>query len=226
MKRREFLGLAALTTVLAATTDADAWQGRCRTKKWTIGFSQVHHHRAVARSSTRTSLPKPPSIRTSISSSPTARTRPEAGSRRRKPDPPAGRRAFDLAEGIGRPHRRRAEGDRGQDRSSCSTRNVETKDFTRFVGGDNKLIGRAANMRSNCSAARARPPAMSSRSGAAWAPKSPRMTAMAASTNSPTRAGHQMPARQAVGRLETGSGLQHHGHRPAQQRGRSTWSTA
>ncbi len=66
-------------------------------------------------------------------------------------------------------------------------RNVDTDQYTQFVGGDNKLIGRAAGEYAvERSAAPARRRATSSRSGAAWA-RSRRMTATTASTNSPTR---------------------------------------
>ena len=106
-------------------------------------------------------------------------------------------------------------------------RNVDTDSYTQFIGGDNVADRRAppANMPSSSSAARARPRATSSRSGAAWARSPPRPPRRLPRIHR-QGAGHQVPARPAIGRLEAGPGLRHHGDGPAQPTRRSTSSTA
>ena len=106
-------------------------------------------------------------------------------------------------------------------------RNVDTQGYTQFIGGDNVVIGKAVGdfVVKTLGGAGQGGRATWSRSGAASAPR-PRTTGPTASTRSPTRSRAEVPARQAVGRLEAGPGLRHHGDGPAQPSRRSTWSTA
>ena len=143
----------------------------------------------------------------------------KAGRGRREPDRPAGRRAADLAEGIGGPHRRRRKGDRRQDpgdrarpqRRHQAHHPVHRRRQRADRQGRRRICGEAARRPGQGGGQRRRD--LGRHGHAARARPSRRLPRLHRQG-----AGHQVPAQQPVGRLEAGQGLQHHDDGAAQQR--------
>ena len=97
-------------------------------------------------------------------------------------------------------------------------RNVDTDQYTQFVGGDNKLIGRAAGeyaVELLGGQGKAAGNVVEIWGGMGTQPAHDRHDGFHEFTDK--EPGIKIPARPAIGRLEAGSGLQHHGHGAAQQ---------
>ena len=146
MKRREFLGLVALTTALVATTALVPGQSAfAQDKKWTIGFSQVttiEPWRAQFNKDILAEAAKHPNVNLIITDGEDKTEkqvadvenliRQQVDALLISPKESAGltgvvQKAIDAKIPV-----------------FVLDRNVDTKDFIQFVGGDNKLIGRAA----------------------------------------------------------------------------------
>ena len=145
MKRRELLGLAALTTVIAATTVLMPGSAFAEDKKWTIGFSQVttiEPWRAQFNKDILAEAAKHPNVNLIITDG----------------EDKTEKQVADVENLIQQEvdalliSPKESAGLTGVVQKAIEAkipvfvldRNVDTDQYTQFVGGDNKLIGRAA----------------------------------------------------------------------------------